>query len=126
MSDEPEDVTFACVLHGAWPQNAPSLGETYVRYLYEGIRKNVRGRPWRFVCFTDRDASDPRLEGIATRALPTGFNGWFNKLYLFAPEAFPAGHRIVSFDLDTVVVGDIEPLLGVDLSVPVFLWDEYS
>lgn len=40
-----------------------------------------------------------------------GLRGWWNKLQLFRPGAFPAGERVVYLDLDTVVVGDLGPLL---------------
>jgi hypothetical protein len=34
------------------------------------------------------------IVGITVRPLPAGLNGWWNKLYLFAPGLFPKGDRI--------------------------------
>ena len=118
-----EMINIACVLQGAWPQNAPALGEDYVRHLYDRIKMFMPPVPWRFVCFTDRKVN--QIPGVPTRPLPNGLYGWFSKLYAFSPEAFPTGSRVLYFDLDTVPIAPIEPLTTVDISKPVFLWDEY-
>lgn len=109
----------ACVLAGKWPQTAPELGEAYVKRLAAAVQKHCSPEV-RFVCFTDR--APERLPGIETRSLPAGLFGWFNKLYLFAPEAFELGARVLYLDLDTVVRADLKALLAVDSSEkPVFL-----
>src|SRR4029077_4356297 len=120
-----DEITYVvCALHGAWPQIAPTLGPDYVYHLFDGVSKHMpRDVNWRFVCFTDRKPSE--LPGIPTRALPHGMYGWFAKLYVFSPDAFPVGSRVLYFDLDTVVVNDLRALTTVDISLPIFLWDEY-
>lgn len=116
-----ELVNVVCVLTGAWPQTAPALGEDYVLNLHDGICKHLHAE-FKFTCFTDR--ASEKLPGIDTRSLPAGLHGWFNKLYLFSKDAFPEGSRVLYFDLDTVLLGDLELLATVDITKPVFLWDE--
>ena len=116
-----------CVLRGDWPHEArgqkwrvPDLGEHYVDALYGMVSRHApRNQPWRFTCFTDRKAH--HLPHIPTRPLPEGLYGWFAKLYLFSPEAFPVGTRVLYFDLDTCIVGNLAGLAGVELQRPVFL-----
>jgi hypothetical protein len=67
-------------------------------------------RPFELVCMTDQPE---RCDGvtfidIAEIALP----GWWAKLILFAPE-WRALHKIVYFDLDTLIINDITPLADV-------------
>lgn len=84
-------------------------GPEYVNTLFDMVRRNLpAGFAGRFICFTD----DPTGldEGIETRTLPGGLHGWWNKLYLFSPEAFPAGERILYFDLDTVITGPLDAI----------------
>jgi len=82
-------------------------GPEYVNTLFDMVRRNLpAGFPGRFVCFTD----DPTGldKGIETRALPGGLQGWWNKLYLFSPDAFPKGERVLYFDLDTAIVAPLD------------------
>jgi hypothetical protein len=58
-----------------------------------------------FICFSDRE-----IEGIKTRQLPTGFKGWWNKMFLFSDEAM-LNERVVYLDLDTMITDNIDWLL---------------
>lgn len=127
-----EVLNIACVLTGRWPQvhpklaaRFPDLGERYVEHLYAMVSRFAPvGTPWTFTCFTDR--LPHHMPDIPTRKLPEHIDGWFNKLYLFSPDAFPEGSRVLYFDLDTAIVGTLTALAGVRLDVPVFLRDVWA
>jgi hypothetical protein len=129
---DPEMVWVACVLQGTWPhptdklrEKVPDLSERYVEHLYEMVSRYMpRNIRWRFVCFTDRQTN--HMPGIPIRTLPRGYNGWFNKLHLFSPHAFPVGARVLYFDLDTAIVGDLSAFTTVPLDRPVFLRDVWA
>jgi hypothetical protein len=94
-------LTVCCVKWGTL------YGPEYVNVLFDGVRRNLQaGLQGRFVCFTDNPTGLD--EGIEIRSLPGGLTGWWNKLYLFAPEAFPKGERVIYFDLDTVITGPLD------------------
>lgn len=60
-----------------------------------------------FYCITDDPAG---LEpGVRVLEPEPGLTGWWQKLALFKPGKLP-DERVVFFDLDTVVLGDIRPL----------------
>lgn len=88
-------------------------------------------RPFRFVCITDDSTG---LHGIDTFPLwhdhaevpnPNGSHNpsCYRRLKMFAPEAKQwFGDRVVSIDLDTVIVGDITPLFDTDVDFKI--WGE--
>lgn len=129
-----DDLVFiCCVLQGEWPIVSPSfkaahpdipdLGARYVRIIHESVQRYApRGMAYRFAAFTDRRD----IPGVATRPLPRGIYGWFNKLWLFSPDAFPVGTRVLCFDLDTAIVGDLTALATVALDLPIFLRDVWG
>lgn len=129
-----EDILYvACVLRGEWPHEqdrdicarVPDLSERYVEHLYSMVSRYApRNQPWRFVCFTDRPAR--LLEGIPTRKLPEGLYGWFSKLYLFSSDAFPVGSRVLYFDLDTAITGQLDAAARIPLDLPVALSNVWS
>lgn len=90
-------ITVACVRAGSrYPAQ-------YVAILADMVHRVMPAKvPYRFVCFTDQPET---FEGVENRPLPPGIAGWFNKLALFAPDAFEPGERVIYFDLDTVLVG---------------------
>lgn len=99
-------VTFCTV---NW-RNYQQRGAQYTNILFDSIRRNLEeGTEGRFVVFTD-DPDAGYAEGIETRPLPGNLQGWWNKLALFALDAFPAGERIVFLDLDTLITGPIDAL----------------
>ncbi len=120
------DRVITCVLAGSWPKPAtnwegPGLapatkvdGESYVIALRDACARHAPGVP--FVCFSDR----PRIGDVDVRVLPPGLPMWWGKIYNFAGH-FPYGTRLLAFDLDTVIVRSLEPLLAVPLDLPVFI-----
>lgn len=65
-------------------------GDWYVEKLRNGIEANCTV-PYKFRVLTD-----------------TGESGWWSKLTLFKPDTFKAGERILYFDLDTWIMGNID------------------
>lgn len=80
-------LTVACVEWG----NYQGRGEDYVERLRAGVARHLNAAH-RFECI--------RPEG--------GLRGWWNKIELFRPGRFSG--RVLYFDLDTLIVGPIDPL----------------
>lgn len=87
----------------------------YVNVLYRAVKDNL-SIPHRFVCFTDDETGidegvecfplpDPLLKDAFTRM------GCWPKVTLFKPDLFGLEGRALFLDLDTVVLGDLEPFL---------------
>jgi hypothetical protein len=91
--------------------NYRGMGARYVNALYRGCTRNLTVSH-SFVCFTD-DASGLLAE-IEPRCVPVGLDGWYNKIALFRAEAFPSGTRVLYFDLDTVILGNIDRLAAYE------------
>lgn len=65
-------------------------------------------RPYELVCLTDQA---DRCNGVTFLDVEEiGLKGWWAKLILFAPE-WRSFHKVVYFDLDTVIVNDVAPLV---------------
>lgn len=98
--DNQPTVTVACVY-----KIGGDFTSEYVHRLAENVREHTT-RPHRFVCLTDSD------EKFACETLPLTDNlpGWWSKLELF--KTFWG--RTVYLDLDTVIVGNIDPLLDYE------------
>lgn len=100
-------VTFVCVQVG----NYAGRGTEYVDTLYDMVKRNVSaGYPGRFVCITD----DPTglHDGIQTIQAPSNIHGWWVKLWMFKRGLFSKGERVIFMDLDTVIIGELDSLLG--------------
>jgi hypothetical protein len=99
----------------------------YVNNLFAAINRHSTV-PIKLHCFTDSDVGLNK-DGIEIHPLPydTGLEGWWNKLYLFSKDLpIPVGETIVFFDLDTLVTGNIDDILSVDVPNLVALRDFYS
>jgi len=97
--------TVACV----WVKgNVPYTAE-YVANLSAMVRRHI-DRPYRMVCLTDRPDEVPH--GIDPIAVPnlSPLPGWWSKLELFKPAHRLTG-RVLYLDLDTLIVGDLAPVL---------------
>lgn len=94
---------ICCIRAGA------AFAPAYVSNLKDMVTRNLEaGFEGRFVCFTDQPEDLP--EGIETAPLPANLPGWWSKLALFREGLFPAGDRVLFFDLDTVITGPIDAL----------------
>ena len=84
-----------------------------VEILYSMVRRNLAaGHQGRFTVFTDDPAAFADMAGVQTKLLPAGLEGWWNKLYLFSEDAFPKGERVLFFDLDTAITGQLDDIAG--------------
>lgn len=92
-------VIVACVRTGE------RYSPEYVYRLKKGVEKHLF-RAHRFVCLTDRPNE---LEDVETMQVPPGLTGWWGKMALFHPS-WREGEKVLYFDLDTVIVGDLAPL----------------
>lgn len=100
-------LNIVCVKHGK------KYGPEYVNILFDMVRRNlIEGTEGKFICFTD-DPSGLSL-GIEAWSLPAYVSGWWSKLYLFQPDLFPRGDRIVYFDLDLIITGRLDDLVRYD------------
>lgn len=124
-----ERVHIVCVLSGDWPgatdevrARVGDLGAHYVKALKGMVDKFAPAdQPYSFKCFTDRVA----IDGVECAPIPKGIWSYFNKLYLFSPDAIPYGARVLYLDLDTCIVGRWAALGNVDLAFPVMLRDAW-
>lgn len=98
--------------------------------LREMIRRNY-AKEHKFICVTDRPEDLPGIETIqlwddcSTIPSPIGhsYPSCYRRLKLFAPDAGELfGERLVSIDLDTVIVRDITPLF--DRPEDFVIWGE--
>jgi len=103
-------VTVVCVYtSGPYPYTAD-----YVVRLQRMAQRGLRGRMARFVCLTDRPAELPGIETIVVASLagvtPRNGEGYWQKVRLFDPALGLQG-RVLYLDLDTLVVGDLWPVV---------------
>ena len=92
-----------CLKHGT------KYSPAYVNKLYNMIERHLTV-PHRFVCFTDNPLElNPKIE---IRMLPQNqrIQGWWWKPYIFKADHFPTGDTNLFFDLDMVIVGNIDKL----------------
>lgn len=100
-------VTFVCVQVG----NYEGRGAEYVNKLHDMVKRNVSaGHPGRFVCITD-DASGLD-DGIQVIQAPKDIHGWWVKIWMFKRGLFAKGERVIFMDLDTVIIGELDSLVG--------------
>jgi len=91
-------ITVTCV---CWGSKFPI---EYVHNLKSMVERNTTVNH-NFICLSDR-----KIDGVETRILKPGLDGWWNKLQLFDP-AQRLGERVVNIDLDTLIVNNIDWLL---------------
>tara|TARA_R110000796_G_scaffold177517_3_gene294328 strand:+ start:131 stop:835 length:705 start_codon:yes stop_codon:yes gene_type:complete len=91
-------VSVVCVKWGTL------YSDDYVRILQAMVERNTT-KEYEFVCF-----SDTEIEGVQTKILPKGLDGWWNKLVLF-DNRYNLNERIVYFDLDTAITANVDWLL---------------
>jgi hypothetical protein len=88
-------------------------GAEYVNKLHGMVARNLSAVEGRFICFTDDDTG--LNNGIEVQPLQDRHaKGWWSKLGLFAPGVFKHTDRILYFDLDTVIVGDLDEIAAYD------------
>jgi hypothetical protein len=79
----------------------------YVEALYNSIRPSLYG----FVCMTDADDVPSHIPQIP---LNHNLDGWWSKMEMFDPKnPYIGPFDILYFDLDTVLIDDIDEMFGV-------------
>ena len=89
--------TIACVL-----KSGGIYGPEHVASLKSNVANHIGGH--RFVCLSDIDVPCERIP------LKHNWPGWWSKLELFRSELFDG--PVLYLDLDTVVTGDLTPLVA--------------
>ena len=93
-----------CLKHGI------KYGPEYVNKLYNMISRHLTV-PYDFVCFTDN--SEKLNPGIQIKTLPSmSIQGWWWKPYLFKSDHFSKDDTILFFDLDMIIVKNIDHLVS--------------
>jgi hypothetical protein len=111
----PEKITVACVWWGTlYPVK-------YVENLRNMVARNLTV-PYEFVCITDRDDVPEGVTKIPTpiaNEVCQGKNhygdgkGWWAKVGLHKPGLFGDAKRVLYFDLDLVIINNIDSLASV-------------
>lgn len=109
-------LTVACV----WVQGPVPYTAEYVIRLERMVRRYL-ARPFSFVCLTDQPWALPKTMraipiGSLRGVVPDNGVGFWNKLRLFDPAIGLEG-RVVFFDLDTLIVAPLDPIVDVDASL---------
>lgn len=94
-------INVLCVKHGT------KYDHEYVNRLHNMIKRHLSFEH-RFVCFTDNP--DNLADTIEIIDLPNypELHGWWHKPYIFSPNHFDAGDINLYFDLDMVIVKNID------------------
>jgi hypothetical protein len=100
------DIVVACVLKSGGCYDA-----RYVANLERQVRSHMHV-PYRFVALTD--CLDGEVDCVKL-PLVHGWPGWWSKLELFNHEALGRPSRVIYFDLDTLILGDITRLATAPL-----------
>jgi hypothetical protein len=103
-------LTVACLDH----MNYLGRGVEYVAILRASVARHMV-QPYRFVCLTDEPKRHnlpqdeiqylPRCDKLSQL-----LTGWWAKLYLFEPGRFNG--RVLYLDLDSAIVGPLDPLVA--------------
>lgn len=109
-------VTVGCVL-----KSGGDYTVQHVSNLFDSVSRNAND--FKFICLTDIPYTDfPK--NIEIVELIEDWPGWWSKIELFRPGLFEAFSKIWYFDLDTIIVDDLEPLF-VEPCPTTFLSDFY-
>lgn len=96
------EITVATVQTG----NYCGRGKEYVAKLIDGVRRNMpKDIVLSCVCITDDAKTLP--PGVLAKDVTFGPPSWWQKLLLFKPGMFAPGTRVLYFDLDTIILGDL-------------------
>lgn len=85
----------------------------YVFRLRDMVAKHLK-RSHKFICFTDRPQEVEGTGVVVADITSMHLKSWWGKMALFARE-WREGQRVLYFDLDSVIVGDLTPLLELEI-----------
>lgn len=81
----------------------------YVNKLFRGISRNTT-KEFLFTCYTENTIDiDPNLN---CQPLPLDLGDWHNKIGLYNSKLYNNEDQIFYFDLDTVIVGNLDEILS--------------
>jgi hypothetical protein len=83
-------------------------GREYLEKLFDGIDEHLPRSTYKTWCITDDPKKIPGY--LIPIAADVGVRGWWNKCALFRPGIFPNGERVLYFDLDTIITGDLSDI----------------
>lgn len=104
-------------------------------YALKAMIERFYPHPHRFVCVTDQPKDLPGIETIPMwefgAAIPSPFGrhnpSCYRRLRAFAPDAGKLfGERLVSVDLDTVIVSDLTPLFDTEVDFKIWGSSDYK
>lgn len=99
-------LTVVCVL-----KSGGDYDNDYVFALRDGVKSHLT-LEHSFVCYTDNT-----IEGMTNRFLTEGLAGWFSKF-----EVFKEIGPVLYFDLDTVIVGELDTLASAIMDSEEIFW----
>jgi len=97
-------LNIICLKHGT------KYGPEYVNNLYNMVIRHTT-LPFNFVCFTDNPTDLNPAIGIITLPNSLKLTGWWWKPYIFKKEHFAPNDINLFFDLDMVIVKNIDKLI---------------
>ena len=101
---------FACVYwEGKFRGREKVYSPEWV-YILKAMCERSTNAPFKFVCLTN--VPDKFDETVETIPLLHNWRGWWSKLELFRSDLFEEGDRVFYLDLDSVIVGNIEPFFN--------------
>jgi hypothetical protein len=112
-------IAVGCVKWGS------RFGPDYVNVLYRAVKAHL-GLPHRFVCLTNQpDGLDPSVEVMPVPDIGVPEAEWtkrgcWPKVALFAPGVFDDDETVLYLDLDLMIVGALDPFVGLVGERPVF------
>jgi len=88
------------------------LASKYVNNLYHGIKKFAT-REFEFICFTNENLN--LVENVQKREFPMiTKTGVLPRIFMFSPEANLSERQVLCLDLDVMIVGTLEKIMGYD------------
>lgn len=81
----------------------------YVNKLFRGISRNT-SKEFLFTCYTDN--TDGIIKEVKCKSIPYFTGDWYSKIGLYNEELYNAEDQIFFFDLDTVIVGNMNEIFS--------------
>ena len=111
--DSGKELIIACVYwQGDFRKRA--YKPHWVRRLRNMVKRNLK-LPHRFVAFTNVPDELPDIETVELTA--PHLKGWWAKIELFRPDAFPENSRVLYLDLDTLITGKLEHIVNYPANI---------
>lgn len=102
-SQKPREIKVVCVL-----RTGGDFDEGYVEKLFNMVSRNC-SHDYEFVCLTN---STKKLCCDRQVKLKHKWEGFWSKVELFRSDIFDPNDQIIYFDLDTVILGSIDNMIG--------------